>query len=78
MENNFNSVIGFAVTGLLYIFSKIAFVFERILFINIDLGKLASAATILSGMTVVLINVPKIVRVYSAYVKPIFKKGGRK
>lgn len=72
MENN-HGLTGFAVTSICFISSKI------LLFIKLfTLAQAASTATLLSGVTVFLINLPKLLKLYGAYVRPIFKKGGRK
>lgn len=65
MDNSsFNpgSMRGFLCTILLYVFAKIT------------VSTFASFATIASGLTVVVVNIPKIVAVYYKYVKPIWKK----
>lgn len=65
MDNSsFNpgSIRGFVCTILLYLFAKIT------------VSTVASFATIASGMTVVLVNIPKIVAVYDKYIKTIWKK----
>jgi hypothetical protein len=65
MDNNsFNpsSIRGFLCTILLYIFAKVT------------VSNVASFATIASGCTVVIVNIPKILLVYNNYLRPKRKR----
>lgn len=60
--NEGGGVIGGLITLILYIVAKIT------------LSDLASIATICSGSVVILVNLPKVIDVYSKYIKPLFIK----
>lgn len=69
---NASSVQGFVCTILLFVFSKITSGY--MLFSYIKISDVASAATILSGTVVVLVNLPKVINVYHQYLKPKRRK----
>lgn len=75
MDNSsFNpgSFRGFLFTSLLYVFSKISAGY--MLFAYIKISDVASMATIVSGMVVVIVNVPKVINVYDKYIKTLWKR----